>query len=369
MNLVSSIFFSWFAIVFCISGLFINFLQLLVLPLYWIKKSWYHNIIPALSYGIFSQITVLGEWWAGMDLKVYVESTEDFKHVGKESSVIICNHYSDIDWLASWIFSDRNGFCGRAKVISKNSIKYVPVIGWSWWFAEFGFLNRNWQQDKENISRIIESMRNNTNYFWMGLLCEGTRRTDEKLKASQEFSLNNGIVPLKHHLLPRTKGFSLIVEGLHDKVPAIYDFELGFPNPKSATLMNIFNRGKIEVLLHFRRIPMCNLPKSQDELSKYIIQHYREKDVLYETFLQTGKFPGTLVPLPRKINNLVLFTAVNVLVGLIIISWISYCVIVFGIGFVGLAILVTCFVVYAFMRFVTIVSKSDRGSKFGLEKK
>ena len=50
----------------------------------------------------------------------------------------------------------------------------------------------------------------------MGLLCEGTRRTDEKLKASQQFALDNNIVPLKHHLFPRTKGFSLIVEGLHD---------------------------------------------------------------------------------------------------------------------------------------------------------
>ena len=56
MNLFSTLCFTWFMIVFCISGLFINFLQLLVLPLYWIKRDWYHIIIPGLAYGIFSRM-------------------------------------------------------------------------------------------------------------------------------------------------------------------------------------------------------------------------------------------------------------------------------------------------------------------------
>ena len=51
----------------------------------------------------------------------------------------------------------------------------------------------------------------------MLLMCEGTRRTEEKLLASQEYARKNNIVPLKHHLFPRTKGFSLMVEALHNK--------------------------------------------------------------------------------------------------------------------------------------------------------
>lgn len=50
-------------------------------------------------------------------------------------------------------------------------------------------------------------------YFQLTLFCEGTRFTPAKHKASIQFALKNGLKPLKHHLVPRTKGFTSIVEG------------------------------------------------------------------------------------------------------------------------------------------------------------
>ena len=41
-------------------------------------------------------------------------------------------------------------------------------------------------------------------------LCEGTRFTDEKHAASMEIAKSKGLPLLKHHLLPRTKGFTLL---------------------------------------------------------------------------------------------------------------------------------------------------------------
>ena len=40
--------------------------------------------------------------------------------------------------------------------------------------------------------------------------------TPQKLKASQEYALSKGMEPLKHHLLPRPKGFSVTVSALKD---------------------------------------------------------------------------------------------------------------------------------------------------------
>ena len=40
--------------------------------------------------------------------------------------------------------------------------------------------------------------------------------TPEKLKASQEYAESKGMKPLKHHLLPRPKGFSVTVNALKD---------------------------------------------------------------------------------------------------------------------------------------------------------
>ena len=46
------------------------------------------------------------------------------------------------------------------------------------------------------------------------LFCEGTRFTEAKHKASMEVARKKGLPVLKHHLLPRTKGFVLSVNGL-----------------------------------------------------------------------------------------------------------------------------------------------------------
>ena len=52
--------------------------------------------------------------------------------------------------------------------------------------------------------------------FQIGIFAEGTRLTPAKLKASQEYALSKGIEPLKHHLLPRPKGFAVSVKALKD---------------------------------------------------------------------------------------------------------------------------------------------------------
>ena len=45
------------------------------------------------------------------------------------------------------------------------------------------------------------------------MFCEGTRFTKEKHEASMKIAREKGLRELKHHLLPRTKGFSLLARG------------------------------------------------------------------------------------------------------------------------------------------------------------
>jgi len=40
----------------------------------------------------------------------------------------------------------------------KSSTKYVPIIGWSFWFAEYIFLNRIWEKDKELLVRDLNNI-------------------------------------------------------------------------------------------------------------------------------------------------------------------------------------------------------------------
>lgn len=45
------------------------------------------------------------------------------------------------------------------------------------------------------------------------MFCEGTRFTKEKHEESMKVARQKGLLELKHHLLPRTKGFSLLARG------------------------------------------------------------------------------------------------------------------------------------------------------------
>ena len=49
------------------------------------------------------------------------------------------------------------------------------------------------------------------------MYCEGTRFTPEKYAKGLEFARKNGFAELKHHLVPRTKGFVLAMEAFDGK--------------------------------------------------------------------------------------------------------------------------------------------------------
>lgn len=49
------------------------------------------------------------------------------------------------------------------------------------------------------------------------MFCEGTRFTKRKHEESMRVAKEKGLPELKHHLLPRTKGFSLLARGAADR--------------------------------------------------------------------------------------------------------------------------------------------------------
>lgn len=51
----------------------------------------------------------------------------------------------------------------------------------------------------------------------MAIFAEGTRLTEAKRQASVEYARANGLPELNHHLLPRSKGFSMTVQYFKDK--------------------------------------------------------------------------------------------------------------------------------------------------------
>lgn len=135
---------------------------------------------------------------------------------------------------------------------------YVQVIGWSMWFSEYLFLERIWAKD-ESILKVwwskavswlflvlkifiglsfvvylyvcwhisesffilfqliwlnfmlfylqsgLQRLRDYPLPFWLALFVEGTRFTQAKLLAAQEYAVSDGLPVPRNVLIPRTK--------------------------------------------------------------------------------------------------------------------------------------------------------------------
>ncbi|KAM7431510.1 hypothetical protein ABFA07_017925 [Porites harrisoni] len=162
----------WLVLVFLASGLIINLFQLLLLPLWFIKKDLFRWANLNVVYLHWCQLTFLAEWWSGLDIKLY-GTKEDFDKLGKESAIIVCNHRSDVDWLIGYTLADRAGVLATCKCYMKGYLKYLPIIGFSWWCTEFVFLRRNWQKDRKVLESSLSTLGTFPFHFgWQFLLRE-----------------------------------------------------------------------------------------------------------------------------------------------------------------------------------------------------
>ncbi|KAJ8673941.1 hypothetical protein QAD02_005203 [Eretmocerus hayati] len=315
-----------FAITFFTSGLVINFFQcILYLGLRPFSKYWYRKINYYLCYSFYCQLVFMAEWWSGTDVVIYIKKDDFDKYYGNEHGYLLMNHSYEIDWLMGWMFCERIRMLGNCKAYAKKSIQYVPTLGWAWKFAESIFLERSWEKDKEIIGDQIKELTDYPDTMWLLLYAEGTRFTQEKSKASQDFARQKGLPILKHHLTPRTRGFIASMPHLRGKVKAIYDIQLAFKPSESVkpTMKNLLLGRKVEAHMYINRIPLDSVPENDEAAAQWLHDIYLTKDKMAESFIQTGDFFATSgVPrvepfkLPRRYWSLVntLFWATAVLV-------------------------------------------------------
>uniref|UniRef100_F6PR07 1-acylglycerol-3-phosphate O-acyltransferase n=1 Tax=Macaca mulatta TaxID=9544 RepID=F6PR07_MACMU len=204
-----------FCYVFIASGLIINTVQLFTLLLWPINKQLFRKINCRLSYCISSQLVMLLEWWSGTECTIFTDPRAYPKY-GKENAIVVLNHKFEIDFLCGWSLSERFGLLGGSKVLAKKELAYVPIIGWMWYFTEMVFCSRKWEQDRKTVATSLQHLRDYPEKYFFLIHCEGTRFTEKKHEISMQVARAKGLPRLKHHLLPRTKGFAITVRSLRN---------------------------------------------------------------------------------------------------------------------------------------------------------
>ncbi|KAJ8797150.1 hypothetical protein J1605_017378 [Eschrichtius robustus] len=220
---------------------------------------------------------MLLEWWSGTECVIHTDP-QAYPKYGKENAIVVLNHKFEIDFLCGWSLAERFGVLGNqdehllmgttssgrkqgghrlplcvhhlgqagsgttqrdlrrpsgrtprpfhgrpgpplfqgSKVLAKKELAYVPIIGWMWYFTEMVFCTRKWEQDRKTVSESLLHLRDYPEKYFFLIHCEGTRFTEKKHQISMQVAQAKGLPSLKHHLLPRTKGFAITVRSLRN---------------------------------------------------------------------------------------------------------------------------------------------------------
>ncbi|KAL3373100.1 hypothetical protein AABB24_005212 [Solanum stoloniferum] len=294
-------------VLFFISGLVINLIQatcfVLVRP---ISKSTYRRINRIVAELLWLELVWIVDWWAGVKIKVYADP-ETFNLMGKEHALVIANHRSDIDWLVGWILAQRSGCLGSSLAVMKKSSKLLPVIGWSMWFSEYLFLERSWAKDERTLKSGLQRLSDYPLPFWLALFVEGTRFTQAKLLAAQEYAASAGLPVPRNVLIPRTKGFVTAVSHMRSFVPAIYDATICIPKSSPApTMLRLFKGQPSVVHVHLKRHEMKDLPENDDAIAQWCRDIFVAKDKLLDKHITDDTFgEEKLQDIGRPIKSLV----------------------------------------------------------------
>ncbi|CAA0833464.1 1-acyl-sn-glycerol-3-phosphate acyltransferase 2 [Striga hermonthica] len=278
-------------LLFLLSGLVLNLLQAISLVLVRpFSKNAYRRVNKELAELIWLELIWLFDWWA--NIKVLSILLTLFVIIsGKEHALLICNHRSDIDWLVGWVLAQRAGCLGSAVALIKKAVIYLPVIGWSMWFAGFIFLERNWSKDEGTMKLGFESLSDFPMPFWLALFVEGTRFTQEKLVAAQQYAACAGLPIPRNVLIPRTKGFVAAVTHLRTFVPVIYNITVAVPkNEPRPTLLRILRGRSSTVHVHIERHLMQELPETSSGIAQWCNDMFVAKDAFLERHLDTNTF-------------------------------------------------------------------------------
>ncbi|KAL7002732.1 putative 1-acyl-sn-glycerol-3-phosphate acyltransferase 5 [Sarracenia purpurea var. burkii] len=237
----------------------------------------------------------------------------------RERVLLISNHRTEVDWMYLWNLALRKGQIGYIKYILKSSLMKLPIFGWSFHIMEFIPVERRWEVDRSIMHQMLSTFRDPQDPLWLVVFPEGTDFTEQKCIRSQKYATENGLPVLNNVLLPKTKGLFACLEELKDSLDAVYDITIGYKPRCPSFFDNACGVNPSEVHIHVRRVPVNDIPTSEDETSSWLVDTFSLKDQLLSDFYLLGHFPheGTESGLSTT-KCLVNFSGVIIFTGLCI---------------------------------------------------
>lgn len=263
--------------------------------------------IPILFVGLFKLIPIkpwqdvctrtvdaIATLWCGIN-NFYMDKVQKLQWsiTGLESLkssnwyLVVANHQSWLDIVILQRLFNRK--IPVLKFFIKDQLKWVPLLGFSWWAMGCPFMKR---YSKEYLERkphkkgkdliathkAIENFKR-TPASIMNFV-EGTRFTASKKEAQQS--------PYTHLLKPKAGGISFVINSMGEQISSLLDVTIVY-GEKNHSLWDFLSRKVKSVTINIRNIPipdrftngkLMNDNQMQNDFKEWLNQQWAEKDNL-----------------------------------------------------------------------------------------
>ncbi len=194
-----------------------------------------HLLSPWLALQIFQQAG--NSWYAvgalllealGIDVRVTSDAPLDELHADRGAVLVIVNHFSRLDWILLWMLELRHGWGSSKVAVLKDDLRHMPGPGWAMQFLRYLFVSRNWDVDQHTMQQGLLSVCRDGGASVL-LFPEGTDRSANNVRRSQDFARSRGLAVYSKVLHPRTRGFAHIAQTMSaaSQLRAVWDVTMG----------------------------------------------------------------------------------------------------------------------------------------------
>lgn len=244
--------------------------------------------------------TVVSTWFAlavavyellyGVKIVVMGDTHKLEKHC---SSLIVMNHRTRLDWLFYFSVQARYGSLRRFKISLKDQLKHVPGAGWAMQTAQFIFLKRSWETDKDIINSSLKHFKTFKCSPQLLLFPEGTDFTPSTRQKSFLYAKKNDLINYEYVLHPRTTGFTSVVAymKMYNDLKQIIDVSIAYPQNilQNETGLLSSNLPR-EIVFTVTCFEVANIPTHNDkELAEWLEERWRVKDMFLKSFYEEKK--------------------------------------------------------------------------------
>jgi lysocardiolipin and lysophospholipid acyltransferase len=127
---------------------------------------------------------------------------------------------------------------GHIFIILKESLKWTPILGQGMMFYGFVFVSRNWTIDRVRFGHRLRKLSTvhagplsgsaGLDPMWLLIFPEGTNLSKNTRNESKKWADKNGLVDLRHQVLPRTTGLRFVLQELKSTVNWVYDCTMAY---------------------------------------------------------------------------------------------------------------------------------------------